>query len=95
MSNGEIIKPNETCSKCVNINSNINLSKTSRNIFLNNLYRPPHSGFKNFQIYSKEFLSEVEKSNKNIILPSDFNIKVLDSDSNRKVQNFLNLNVRS
>ena len=58
---------------------------------LNLLYRPPNGDHKELENYFKSSLSKRKISHKDVILARDFNINLLDFDTNKKVQNFVNL----
>ena len=61
---------------------------------LNLLYRPPNGDHKELENYFKSSLSKRKISHKDVILARDFNINLLDFDTNKKVQNFVNLMFR-
>ena len=69
-------------------------NKNSKNIVLNLVYRPPNGDHKELENYFKNSLSKREISHKDVILAGDFNINLLDFDTNKKVQNFVNLMIR-
>ena len=58
---------------------------------LNLVYRPPNGDHKELENYFKSPVSKREISHKDVILAGDFNINLLDFDTNKKVQNFVNL----
>ena len=64
------------------------LSTKSKNIILNAIYRPPKCDMKQCETYFKDVFS---KNDKNIVLAGDFNINFLDFETNKNVQDFLNL----
>ena len=67
------------------------LSTKSKNIILNTIYRPPNGDMK---LYIKDIFSKIGKNLKNILLAGDFNINFLDFETNKNVQEFLNLMFR-
>ena len=70
----------------------IEISSTkSKNIILSTIYRPPNGDMKQCETYFKDVFSKNDKNLKNIVLAGDFNINVLDFETNKNVQNFLNL----
>ena len=69
-------------------------NKNSKNIVLNLVYRPPNGDHKELENYFRSSLSKREISHKDVILARDFNINLLDFDTNKKVQNFVNLMIR-
>ena len=71
---------------CIEV-ENIN----SKNLVLNLLYRPPNGDHKELKNTFKSSHSKREISHKDVILAGDFNINLLDFDTNKKVQNFVNL----
>ena len=69
-------------------------NKNSKNIVLNLVYCPPNGDHKELENYFKSSLSKWEISHKDLVLAGDFNINLLDFDTNKKVQNFVNLMFR-
>ena len=70
----------------------IEISSTkSKNIILNTIYRPPNGDMKQCETYFKDVFSKNGKNLKNIVLAGDFNINFLDFETNKNVQDFLNL----
>ena len=69
------------------------MKTNSKNIVLNLVYRPPNGDHKELENYFKSSLPKPEISHKDVNLAGDFNINLLDFDTNknRKVQNFVNL----
>ena len=53
------------------------------------MYRPPNGDMTVSEKFCENFLSANDKISKNIIFAGDFNINVLDYESNKKVQHFL------
>ena len=73
----------------------IKISSTkSKNIILKTIYRPPNSGMKQCETHFKDVFSKNGKNLKNIVLAGDLNINFLDFETNRNVQDFLNLMFR-
>ena len=73
----------------------IKISSTkSKNIILNTIYRPPNGDMKQCETYFKDVFSKNGKNLKNIVLAGDFNINFLDFETNKNVQDFLNLMFR-
>ena len=66
-------------------------NKNSKNIVLNLVYRPPNGDHKELENYFKSSLSKREISHKDVVLAGDFNNDLLDFDTNKKVQHFVNL----
>ena len=66
-------------------------STKSKNIILNTIYSPPNGDIKQCETNFKEIFSKNGKSLKNIVLAGDFNIKLLDFETNKNVQHVLNL----
>ena len=73
----------------------IEISSTkSKNIILNTIYWPPNGDMKQCETYFNDFFSKNGKNRKNIVLAGDFHINFLDFETNKNVQNFLNLMFR-
>ena len=71
----------------------IEISSTkSKNIILNTIYRPPNGDMKQCQTHFKDVFS---KKFENIVVAGDFNINVLDFETNKNVQDFLSLMFRN
>ena len=66
-------------------------STKSKNIILNIIYTRPNSDMKQYETYFKNVFSKNGKNLKNIVLAGDFNINFLDFETNKNVQDFLNL----
>ena len=66
------------------------INKTT-NVIITTSYRPPAGKMKPFKNFLKQVLSKNLKSNKTMFLVGDFNLNVLDYESNTKVKNFFNL----
>ena len=60
-------------------------------IILNTVYRPPNGDMKRCETHFKDVFSKNGKNLKNIVLAGDFNINFLDFETNKNVQDFLNL----
>ena len=70
----------------------IEISSTkSKNIFLNTICRPPNGDRKQCETHFKDLYSKNSKNLKNIVLAGDLNINFLDFETNKDVQEFLNL----
>ena len=67
------------------------LNRTTKNIIVNLLYRPPAGKIKPFKSVIKQLLRTNEKTRKSVYLIGDFNLNVLDYETNTKVKNFFNL----
>ena len=73
----------------------IEISSTkSKNIILNTIYRPPNGDMKQCKTHLKDLFSKNGKNLKNIVLAGDSNINFLDFETNKNVQDFLNLMFR-
>ena len=66
-------------------------STKSKNIILNTTYRAPNGDMKQCETYFKDVFSKSGKNRKNIVLAGDFNINFLDFETNKNVQDFLNI----
>ena len=62
---------------------------------INVLYRPPSGKIEPFEKFLNKLLSSVQNSNKNLHIAGDFNLNLLDHDSNKKVHDFLNIIYRN
>ena len=62
-----------------------------RNTLVNVLYRPPSGKIEPFENFLSKLLSSVQNSNKNLHIAGDFNLNLLDHESNKKVHDFLNI----
>ena len=67
------------------------LSEKTRNVLVNVLYRPPVGQCAQFENFLTTFFSRTKSCNKNIHIAGDFNLNLLDHNTNKKVQDFLNL----
>ena len=63
----------------------------TRNVLVNVLYRPPAGQYEQFENFLTTFFSRTKSCNKNIHIAGDFNLNLLDHNTNKKVQGFLNL----
>ena len=64
------------------------LPDKTRNIVVKVLYRPPVGQYKQFENFFTTFFSWTKNSNKDIYIAGDFNLSLLDQDTNKKVQDF-------
>ena len=71
------------------------LSNIKRNALINALYRPPNVQTEPFENFLNNIFSKIKKSNKLFHIAGDFNLNLLDHDTNRKVQRFLNIVYRN
>ena len=55
------------------------------------IYRPPNGDLNVCKPFSKKILSDSTTVNKTFFLAGDFNINLLDFETNKKVQSFVNL----
>ena len=67
------------------------LSDKTRNVLVNVLYRPPAGQYEQFENFLTTFFSRTKSCNKNIHIAGDFNLNLLDHNTNKKAQSFLNL----
>ena len=67
------------------------LSDKMRNILVNVLYRLPVGQYKQFDNFLATFFYRTKNCNTDIHIAGDFNLSLLDHDTNKKVQDFLNL----
>ena len=66
-----------------------------RNTLASVLYRPPSGKIEPFENFLSKLLSSVQNSNKNLHIAGDFNLNLLDHDSNKKVHDFFNIIYRN
>ena len=66
------------------------LNSQTRNIIFNVIYRPPNDDLNACETFFKKILSDSTTVNKPF-LAGDFNINLLDFETNKKVQSFVNL----
>ena len=69
-------------------------STEPKNIILNTIYRLPNGDMKQCETHFKNVFSKNGKNLKNIVLAGDLNINFLDFQTNKNVQDFLNLTFR-
>ena len=81
------------CDAIQSLSTEISCTK-SKNIILNTIYRPPNGDIKQCENRFKDVFSKNGKNLKNIVLAGDFNINFLDFETNKNVQDFLNLMFR-
>ena len=67
------------------------LNSQTRNIIFNVIYRPPNGDLNVCETFFKKILSDSSAVNKTFFLAGDFNINLLDFETNKKVQSFVNL----
>ena len=63
-------------------------SNKKRNTLVNILYRSPNGEIEPFEIFLNNVFTKTKNSNKAMHIAGDFNLNVLDHNTNRKVQNF-------
>ena len=71
------------------------LSNKKRNTLINALYRPPNGQIEPFENFLNNTFSKIKKSNRLFHIADDFNLNLLDHDTNRKMQRFLNIVYRN
>ena len=69
-------------------------SITSKNVILGTIYRPPNGDMKQCETHFKDLFSKNGKNLKNVVLAGDLNINFLDFETNKNLQDFLNLMFR-
>ena len=62
---------------------------------INALYRPPNGQIESFEKCLNNIFSKIKKSNKLFHIAGDFDLNLLDHDTNRKVQRFFNIVYRN
>ena len=67
------------------------LSTKSKNFILNTIYGPPNGDIKQYETHLKDTFSKNGKNLKNIVLAGDFNINFFGFETNKNVQDILNL----
>ena len=67
------------------------LPDKTHNILVNVLYRHSVGQYEQFENFLTTFFSRTKNSNKDIHIAGDFNLNLLDHDTNKKVEDFLNL----
>ena len=65
------------------------VSDNIRNTIVNFVYRQRNGQIKSFETFLT--ISQIKVSNKAFYIAGNFNLNLLDHDTNKKVQNFLNL----
>ena len=78
-----LIKNDLTCIEIIN--------KKTKDIIVNVIYRPPNGKIKPFKSYLKSVILKNGKTGKPIYSIGDFNLNVLDYETNSKVKNFFNM----
>ena len=73
----------------------IEINKKKRNTLINALYRAPNGQIEPFENFLNNIFSKIKKSNKLFHIAGDFNLNLLDQDTNREVQRFLNIVYRN
>ena len=71
------------------------LSNKKRKTLINAFYRLPNGQIEPFENFLNNIFSKIKKPNKLFHIADDFNLKLLDHDTNRKVQRFLNIIYRN
>ena len=66
-----------------------------RSTFVGILYRPPNGKIEPFETFLVKLLSFVQNANKDLRIAGDFNLNLLDHESNKKVHNFLDIIYRN
>lgn len=66
------------------------INKATKNIHMHLLYRSPAGSIENFENHVKNILTDHKGTGKNVYLVGDFNLNVLDFNTNKSVQNFFN-----
>ena len=66
------------------------ITNKTKNIIISFVYRPSNSSLKEFKNSLKPIFDNIRRNNKDLYLVWDFNINVLDYESNVKVNNFVN-----
>ena len=67
------------------------VSDKIRNTIVNVLYRPLNGQIEPFETFLNNIFPQIKVSNKVFHIAGNFSINLLDHDTNKKVQNFLNL----
>ena len=85
------------CINSIDIESlSIELSlDNKRSTFVNVLYSPPNGKIKPFEDFLVSLLSSVQNANKDLHIAGDFDLNLLDHESNKKVHDFLNIIYRN
>ena len=67
------------------------INKNSKNIIIGTTYRPPSGKIKPFKSYFKNLFEKSNQTNKVMYFLGDFNLNVLNYDTDSKVKNFFNM----
>ena len=67
------------------------INKSSKNIIVNVVYRPPGGAIKPFKKFLKDIIIKNKKTSKSLYIVGDLNLNALDYECNSKVKNFFNL----
>ena len=67
------------------------MNSQTRNIICNVIYRPPDGDLNVCETFFKKILSDSTTVNKTFFLTGDFDINLLEFETNKKVQSFVNL----
>ena len=67
------------------------MNSQTRNIICNVIYRPPDGDLNVCETFFKKILSDSTTVNKTSFLTGDFDINLLEFETNKKVQSFVNL----
>ena len=67
------------------------IDKTSKNIIITTIYRPPNGKIKPLKNYLKNLFSKNMANNKLLYLVGDLNLNIIDFECNTKIKNFFNL----
>ena len=66
-------------------------SNKKRSTLVNILFGPPNGEKEPFEIFLNNVFTETKNSNKAVHIAGDFNLNLLDHNTNRKIHNFLSL----
>ena len=67
------------------------INKNSKNIIIGTTYRPPSGKIKPFKSYFKNLFEKSNQTNKVMYFLGDFNLNVLNYDTDSRVKNFFNM----
>ena len=81
------VNPNNNDIESLTIEILLNIKRNTLN---NALYRPPNVQIEPFENFLNNIFSKIKKSNKLFHITGDFNLNLLDQNTHRKVQRFLN-----
>ena len=89
--------PSSLCITSVDTESlSIELSlDNKRSTFVIVLYRPPNGKINPFETFLAKLLSSIHYANKDLHIAGDFNLNLLDHESNKKVHDFFNIIYRN